>query len=246
MDIIMLVCVPLILVVVWVDAAVSEERPVRPSRPPPPTGYTRNEKVMLSIPTSIKMTRQNRQRDITIAINNINPDDTCFCVYPHLLHVDGPGSRNYTIDRNFTTLEARRGPLDEKTRKRLKRYLPSECWEGVASCSPNTWFTGPGHIEINLEEANALKTRFSIPADPLRAPNGRYAFTVDVCEYRPPCLTWDIADPTWCIEPAAWCEACEPESCRQKPARECNGKVKDDCYEWYDSESFHVQLTAPD
>ena len=246
MDIIMLVCVPLVLVVVWVDAAVSEERPVRPSRPPPPTVHNRHEKVMLSIPTSIKMTRKERRRDITVAVNNIAFDDTCFCAYPHLLRLDGPGSREDTIDRDFTTLEARRGPLDENMRERLKRYLPAECWEGVATCSPNMWFVGPGSIEVYAQEAAALRTRLTIPADPLEAPNGRYAFNVDVCEYRPACRKWDPVDPTWCLEPMAGCEACEPESCRQNPVRRCDGKVKGDCYVWYDSAAFHLQVRKED
>ncbi|MDP6626280.1 MAG: hypothetical protein QGG50_00145 [Methanopyri archaeon] len=244
MDIIMLVCVPLVLVVVWVDAAVSEERPVRPSRPP--TVHNRQEKVMLSIPTSIKMTRKERRRDITVAINNIAPDDRCFCAYPHLLRLDGPGSREDTIDRDFRTLEGRRGPLDEAVRKKYRRYLPAECWEGVATCSPNTWFAGPGSIEVYGEEAAALRTTLTVPADPLEAPNGRYAFNVDVCEYRPPCRKWDPVDPTWCLEPMAGCDACEPENCRQRPARECDGNVKGDCYVWYDSEAFHLQLHKED
>jgi len=53
---------------------------------------TKNEKTMLSIPTSIKMTRKENWRDISVVINNISPETKCFCAYPHLLNLDGPGS----------------------------------------------------------------------------------------------------------------------------------------------------------
>jgi hypothetical protein len=207
---------------------------------------TKNEKVMLSIPTSIKMTRKERRRDISVVINNISPETKCFCVFPHLLGLDGPGS--YSIEVSKSSMQ---GSLsagtdwtsvtdEDQLKKKLKRYTPQACWAGAGKCKPNNWFVGEAGIRADGEQANDVKVSLELPRDPLEAPNGRWAFTVEVCEYKPSC-PGGFEDGI-CKEWGEGCNACIPENCRQNPVDKCQGSNAQSCYLWYDSAAFHLQV----
>ena len=199
---------------------------------------SKNEKVMLSIPTSIKMTRKERRRDISVVINNISPETKCFCVFPHLLGLDGPGSYSIMISKSTMSGSLSSGTDwtavtdEDQLKKKLKRYTPQACWAGAGKCKPNNWFVGEAGIRADGEQANDVKVSLELPRDPLEAPDGRWAFTVEVCTYVPPT--------------GAGCNACVPENCRQVPVDECQDAGDEDCYTWYDSAAFHVQVFSDD
>jgi hypothetical protein len=192
------------------------------------------------------MTRKNPSRDIVVGINNINPEEKCFCVYPHLLNLDGPGSYDYKIDKDFSTIRSqwKGGTFNDALKEKLKRYTPSTCWEGSGACEPNKWFVGAAGTKVNGEQQNAVKLSLEIPKDPLRSPNGRWSFSVEVCEYKPPYSQWDSQDNTRCKKWSTGCTSCIPDYCRQNPQQECESGKKDDCYEWYDSEEFHLEVQS--
>ena len=129
---------------------------------------------------------------------------------------------------------------EDQLKKKLKRYTPQACWAGAAKCKPNTWFVGEAGIRVDGEQANDVKVSLELPRDPLAAPNGRWAFTVEVCEYKPSC-PGGFEDGI-CKEWGEGCNACIPEYCRQNPVDKCSGQNAQSCYLWYDSAAFHLQV----
>ena len=97
-------------------------------------------------------------------------------------------------------------------------------------------------MTIPGEQVEDSMLSLQVPLDLMDAPTGRYAFTIDVCEWRPPCFAWDPRDSTRCLESAVKCGECVPESCRFEPIEECSEQLSDGCYVWYDSEDFHLRL----
>lgn len=210
--------------------------------------------IMLSIPSSIKITTNMTTRPFTTGIYNKRQEERCYCVYPHLLALNGTYSRDYQIDRNFFSLRRQMSKnginLSNSVQEKLKRYTPESCWNGNASCKPNTWFIGARGTRIPGKEFGQIKFLFSLPSiqeglasnrsDPLQAPHGRYAFIVDVCEYRPRCNLWRDGPKREC---QSWedCESCKPEQCSKPPYDECSNENDDGCYLWYGSSSFHIK-----
>ncbi len=200
---------------------------------------TKNEKVMLSIPSTIRMEREWGTRDIYVAINNIVEEERCFCVYPHLAALDGQGSLELQLDATFID-ELEEMGLDDLL-SQLRAAVPAACLDGPAECSPNTWFTDPGGVKVFGEQANTIPTTLQLPDDPATAPAGEWIFHVDVCEYLPLCDVWSD-DGIECLEPAEGCNACERELCAYVPDAECNVTHRDRCYEWYGVEEFTLTI----
>jgi len=209
---------------------------------------TKNAKVMLSIPTSIEISRKKPKRTVSVAVKNISPAQKCYCVYPHLLGFDGPGSYNLEVSKGTMQGSLSAGTAwtsavdEEQMKKKLKQYTPQACWNGPGTCKPNTWFVGQAGIRVDGEQANAVTVELAIPKDPLAAPNGRWAFTVDVCEYKPSC-PGGFEDGI-CKEWGEGCDACIPENCRQNPVDKCEGANQQSCYQWYDSAAFHLEIKS--
>ncbi|MDP6626294.1 MAG: hypothetical protein QGG50_00215 [Methanopyri archaeon] len=205
---------------------------------------TTNKRVALSVPSLLSISRSGPERSVVVAITNDGDDRRCFCVYPHLDSLDGPGSWGYTIDRDLDSLHEEwwEGIDHPATVKTLMSASPRECWAGDGKCSPNSWFDGRTDITVLPGGRASLGMLLDVPNSAREAPVGRWRFIVDVCEYRPPCEEWDPADPSKCVEWMVGCEACMPELCRQEPVYACDGTTRDDCYSWYDSERFIVNL----
>ena len=220
------------------DPALSERERLREDM------RTTNKRVALSVPSLLSISRSGPERSVVVAIINDGDDRRCFCVYPHLVSLDGPGSWGYTINRDLDSLHEEwwEGVDDPDTVKALMSASPRECWAGDGKCSPNLWFEGRADITVPPGSRASLGMLLDISSSAREAPVGRWSFIVDVCEYRPPCEEWDPTDPSICVEWMVGCEACMPELCRQEPVYACDGRTKDDCYSWYDSERFIVNL----
>jgi len=205
---------------------------------------TTNKRVGLSIPSLISISRSGPERSVVVAITNDGDYRRCFCVYPHLVSLDGLGSGGYTIDRDLDSLHEEwwEGLDDPSTVNALMGASPRECWAGDGQCRPNSWFEGRSDITVSPGGRASIGMLLDITPSAREAPVGRWSFIMDVCEYRPPCDRWDPADPSRCIEWLVGCEACMPEFCRQEPVYACDEWTKDDCYSWYDSEAFIIDL----
>lgn len=217
-----------------------------------------NAKVMLSIPASIEMTRKQKKRDIVVAINNKNPTSKCFCLNTHLLLLDKSLEKSsdkvepkgdFVEEGGLGWKDANVGAIirekgDKGVVSRMKKYVPKTCYtEESAKCHPNQWFTGQSGITVMGEEQGSVIINMELPSDPQRAPNGRWAFKVDVCTYAN-CQSYDgkrctkTNKKTGAVEPddVLPCDACDPEMCFP------NTNDDEGRYSWYDSKQFFVKI----
>ena len=196
------------------------------------------EKVMLSIPTSIKIEHNQRKRKIVVSIQNIDNETKCFCVHPHLSLVNVQWLKiNTSLD-----LENQERKIISEIIEKNRHYAPTECWNGTASCNPDSWFEGTGGVMVQGKEFGFKEINITVPQNISQAPTGRWAFRMDVCEYRPRCIRHTLQKKS-CSEWAGLCDNCQPSNCRYSVLiDECRSQSDDDCYILYDSQQFDVKL----
>ena len=200
----------------------------------------KNEKVMLSVPTIVEMTRKENKRAITVAIANKNPTKKCFCINPHLLLLtkDTVGDiekMNSMRDNPDATIRQ----LSSDVQSKIKRYVPPSCFEPGFKCNPNGWFQFQPGIEIQGKDRDAIVVQMEIPKTSERAPNGKWALKVDVCIFHN-----KQQNPDGSYEQLVPCEACIPDMCTSSASgTEPNDDPENEnAYEWYASRQFFVRL----
>lgn len=205
---------------------------------------------LLSIPKRISINRKERRRAISVAISKTsdcwwNCAHRMFCIYPHVKGLSGKGAYEYVIDREFQTLR-RQIDLNESQISVLKSSTTINCWKGSALCKPSDWFINSGSTLPPIVGKEAYRPRdydryangvfsIEIPKDKAYAPAGKWEIVVDICEYKPKCLE---KDGTICKQ---W-SYCSPHLCRKNVVDVCNSSRNEDCYSWFASEEFTLQI----
>ena len=154
---------------------------------------------MLSVPLKIRMERGKR-RNVYLVINNKEQRKDCFCINPHLRHLDGSLEKEGVKLTSWKDADVQRimGSVDDTTKDEMGGLVPRDCYEddGV-QCTPNRWFTARRALEIDGGTVDLVRIDLGTPGEPQHAPVGTWSFTVDTCIY----------------SGTAPCDACEPENC---------------------------------